>query len=176
MDLNILKDQIKNSKIEKAISTIEEIGKNKYKEAVPLLIDYLGSTDNHIIRNAIAIALSDIGDPRAVEPIVNMLKNPITIGHRGTLLYALEPFNYSDYIELLTEFLIDDNFEVSRQSLSLIESITTDIPSKVIQESITKIESEIEKLRDKINFLTESIKVLNKLKNNNTYNKSYKRK
>ena len=41
------------------------------------------------------------------------------------LLYALEPLDYTKHIELLIDFIIQGNFEVSRQSLLLIESISS---------------------------------------------------
>ena len=160
MNLSILEKNIENNNIDEAKSIIKNIGRNKYTEAVPLLIKYLMSTDNSILRNTIAMALSDIGSTEAVEPIINMIKHPKTIGNRGTLLYALEPFDYSAYIELLVELLNEDNFEVSRQSLTLIKSIAKDISEEIRQRCITKIKNEIENLQDKIDFLSESLDVL----------------
>ena len=160
MELNILEEKIKNNKIDEAICIIEEIGEKKYKEAVPFLIRQLESTNNHLLRNTIAMALSDIGDSEAVKPIINMLKQPKTIGYRGTLLAALEPFDYSSYIEMLVDFLYEGNFEVSRKSFILIESIVKKIPDEIRQKCITKIKNEIENLQDKIDFLSESLDVL----------------
>ncbi len=161
MNLNILEESIENNDFEHALSIIAEIGRNKYKEAVPVLIKYLQSTDNNTLRNEIAMALSDIGSAEAVEPIVNMIRNPKTMGNRGTLLYALEAFDYSEYLELFIDLLLnEDNFEVSRQALLLVESIVKDIPNEIKQEYVGKITGEIESLQDKIDFLSESLDVL----------------
>lgn len=47
MDLNYLEESVKSNDVNKALSIIAEIGRNKYKEAVPVLIKYLQSTDNN---------------------------------------------------------------------------------------------------------------------------------
>lgn len=159
MDLIILDNIIKNEKIDDAIYIIEEIGEKKCMEALPFLIEKLESTDNHLLRNAIALALSDIGSPEAIEPIINMIRHPKTKGYRGTLLSALEPFDYSEHIELLVNLLYEGNFEVSRKSLILIEAIIKNTPNEIRQRCISVIRNEIEKLEDKIDFLLESIDV-----------------
>lgn len=157
MDLSVLQKYIDNNDIDEAISIIANIGKNKNKEAIPVLIKYLEETDNGILRNEIAIALSDIGCTQAVEPIINVLRSAKTIGNRGTLLYALESFDYSRYIELIAELLFDDSFEVSRQALVLIESIIGDISNDTKQKIAANIRAEIDDLQDKIDFLQESL-------------------
>jgi HEAT repeat protein len=159
MNFSILEENIKNNDIDKAISIITDIGEKKYKEAVPILIKYLEKTDNNKLRNKIAIALSDIGCSEAVEPIINMIKSPKTIGNRGTLLYALELLDYSSHIEFLINLLYDDNFEVSRHSLILIERIIKDIPNEIKEKYIMKISTKIDNLEEKIDFFTEALDV-----------------
>lgn len=169
MNLNILEEKIKNNEINEAILMIEELGRGKCKEAVSLLIHHLINTENHQLRNIIALALSDIGDTKCIKPIIDILKNPKTQGNRGTLLYALEQFECSEHIELFVDLLINGNFEVSRQSYMLIKDINTKIPDFIIEKCINKIESEIEELEDKIDFLSESLELL---KEKNTINHS----
>ncbi|XEC96686.1 HEAT repeat domain-containing protein [Paenibacillus tarimensis] len=160
MSLSILEEKINNNNIEEAIDIISEIGNNKDVEAVPFLIHHLVDTNNNILRNAIAIALADIGSNEAIEPLISMIKNPKTIGYRGTLLYALESFDCSDHAQLIVDLLGEDNFEVSRQSLLLLESIADNIPKEVKQKCIQKIQDKIVSLQDKIEFLSESLEVL----------------
>lgn len=105
-----------------------------------MLIYFLKETDNNGLRNAIAIALSDIGSVEAVEPIIKMLQHPKTLRARGTLLYALEAFDCSDYSELIAELLFEDSFEVSRQSLLLLEANVDRIPPEKKQNCIKKIQ------------------------------------
>lgn len=159
MDITELKEKIVANKIDEAICIVKQIARKKYKEAVPFLIEQLETTDNHLFRNAIATALSDIGSQEAVEPIIRMLKHPKTNGYRGTLLAALEPFDYSAYLDMLVEFLCEGNFEVSRKSLILIESIVEGIPDDIKQKCIIKIKKKTDNLQDRIDFLVESLEV-----------------
>ncbi|WP_218231268.1 hypothetical protein [Paenibacillus chitinolyticus] len=63
---------------------LKKIGDFKLIEAVPILINTLLDMESNQLRNTIAVALSDIGcDDES----------------RGTLLYALESFDCSDYGE-----------------------------------------------------------------------------
>lgn len=164
MNLSILEEKINNNSFDEAINIINNIGSNKYKDAVPLLIKHLKITNNNILRNAIAIALSDIGEVEAIEPLISMIKNPKTKGDRGTLVYALGAFDYSPYIELLVDLIKGENFEVSRQSLYLIKSIIKEIPKEIRQRCALNIKNEINELQGKIDFLSESLNVLNSKK------------
>lgn len=155
-----LKEKISINNIDEAIGLIEEIGEKKLNEAIPYLIEQLESTENHLLRNTIALALSDIGNQDAVEPIINMLKHPRTKGYRGTLLAALEPFDYSPHIDMLVDFLIEGNFEVSRKSLLLIELLVENVSDEKKKEYIEKIRDEMENLKDKIELLSEAIDIL----------------
>lgn len=160
MDLNELEYNMRTNNVQEVIRIIADIGDKKYEEAIPLLIKYLQDTDNNILRNEIAIALSDIGCHEAVEPIIKMIKSAKTIGNRGTLLYALESFDNASHIEMIVDLLYEDNFEVSRQALILIERMINDVPVEIKQKYIWKMRNEIENLQDKIDFLTESLEVL----------------
>jgi len=160
MNIKDLEQKIDDNRVDDAICIIEEIGEKKFNDVVPFLINKLESTDNHMLRNAIALALSDIGSEEALEPIINMLKDPKTKGYRGTLLAALEAFDYSQYFEMIVDFLYEGNFEVSRKSLILIESVVKNIPDEIIKKCIIKIKNEIENLEEKIDFLSESLSVL----------------
>ena len=160
MNINKLVENIENNRVDEAIYMISKMGRDKIHEAIPTLIKYLKKTNNNKLRNAIAIALSDIGNPIALKPLIEMIKDTKTEGNRGTLLYALESFDYSEHIELLVDLLSEDNFEVSRQSLMLIEPIVKYLPDSKKQKYILKIKGKIMELKDKIDFLSESLNVL----------------
>ena len=160
MNLGALNQHIQCNNIESAINIIEKIGRDRYEEALPLLIEHLKTTNNHLLRNAIALALRDIGSQKAVEPIIEVLNNPKTLGYRGTLLYALEPLDYTKHIELLIDFIIQGNFEVSRQSLLLIESISSHISDETLQKCISKLKQELEILEEKHELLSETLELI----------------
>jgi len=78
---------------------------------------------NPIARNSAALTLSDRGDVGCVPIIVDLLQDPKTLGFRGTLLYALEPFDCRELLELLVELVITGGFEVRHQALQNIAQI-----------------------------------------------------
>ncbi len=95
--------------------------------AAPRLLELLRTTDNPVIRNAAALALSDLKEPQAFLVLVDLLRDERTGKSRGTLLYALGAYDCSSILPLLVDLVIDGNFEVSRQALGLIQGIETEL-------------------------------------------------
>lgn len=160
VSLEILEERITHHHIEEAIDIVKEIGRRKINEAVPLLIKHLQTTENGSLRNQIAIALSDIGNPEAVGPLISMARDPKTEGNRGTLLYALGPFDYSEYIEIIADFLFEDSFEARGEALTLMDTAARSIPPDVRRRCISKIRDEMENLDDKMEFLSLCLEVI----------------
>ncbi|WP_405153428.1 HEAT repeat domain-containing protein [Paenibacillus sp. FSL K6-0108] len=123
MYTNMIQKHLFQGDMEGLIKQIAYIGEKKDTTQFAFLIDLLKSTDNKILRNEIAIALSDIGDDRAVEPLIEVIIDPKTSGSRGTLLYALENLNYIVHIEDIIPFIGDSSLEVSAQSFMLLEQM-----------------------------------------------------
>jgi HEAT repeat protein len=166
MDILVLNKLIQNHEIDNAIEMIEKIGDDRDVEMVPVLIEHLINTNNPLIRNSISLALSDIGDTRLLQPLLALITDPKTKGYRGSLLAALEPFDYSTHIDLLTEFLYTGNFEVSRKSFTLIEDILPKVSIESRQNYIGLLQNKIHELRQKgetevVEFLLESIDMIN---------------
>lgn len=160
MELEYLCFLISSGNIEKATNIIKELGEQKNYEAVPCLIKLLIETDNHELRNSIAITLADMGDSAAVEPLIALLENPKTVGYRGSLIYALESLDCSNYIEKIVPFLCDNSFEVRRQAYLLLESMAHNIPGPIKQQCIQLLEESLDQLQDKIELVSESLDLL----------------
>ena len=134
------------------IDAIKKLADSKYstQELVrQKLLSLLQETNNHFIRNEVAIALGDIKEKRAVSIIVELLKNPKTINHRGTLVYALSAFNCADLLPFLIDLVILGGFEVSREAFQIIENIETEIDEdiwfqckKKLQENLPLVSEE----------------------------------
>lgn len=131
------------------IKAIFTIGNRGYLLALPILLELLQTTNNHAIRDAIAVTLRELKDERAVEPLVSLIKDPKTAGHRGTLLYALEVFDCAPILPLLVDLVITGKFEVSHQAFLLIESIESEIDDETwttslrqVKEALTQAEGE----------------------------------
>ncbi|MDQ0878809.1 HEAT repeat protein [Paenibacillus sp. V4I3] len=164
MDLDLLREAIVSNNMDTVESMFEEIGRNKLQEAIPLLIEYLKSTENNILRNSIAITLSDIGNDKAVEPLIDMINHPKTLGARGTLLFALKPFDCSPHLETLVYHLITGNFEVQLQANELIEEINLGVSDEVLLRCILKVKEGINEVERQHEILSDTLERLFTLK------------
>jgi len=160
MDKNSLKLAIENEQFEEAEIILEEISRSKDNQAIPLLIEYLQSTENVILRNSIALTLSDIGNEEVVQPIIDVINDPKTLGYRGTLLYALEPFDCSAHLETLIYHLINGNFEVQAQAYQLIESIKGEISDEVILNCIIEVKEGLNEMERQMDIMSDTLETL----------------
>lgn len=88
-----------------------------------LLIKALKSQESSV-RDSAAIELMDLGEVRAVEPLIQAIQVPESVNHRGTLVYALSAFDCSNYLSLLVELVLTGNYEVAAGAFSIIEETT----------------------------------------------------
>lgn len=95
---------------------------------VQSLITDLVSTDP-AVRNRAALQLMDIGDPRAVEPLLQAIARPENVNHRGTLVFALGAFDGEPFLETLVDLALTGNFEVSTDAFSAIEASAVTEPA-----------------------------------------------
>lgn len=138
---------IENSINQNDISKLEEylkyIVENQYTKSYELLVNGLMKTNNAIVRNMIALALSDVRHQGIVEKIIELLTSDRTKGNRGTLLYSLEPLDYIDHIEYIFDLLKDDTFEVRWEAFELIKmagnNISVEIKKRMVDSSLEKI-------------------------------------
>ena len=89
-------------------------------KSIDALILDLESTDSSV-RDRAAISLMDIGDERAVLPLIKAIQMPENTNHRGTLVYALSAFNCLAHIKLLVNLILTANFEVATGSFQILE-------------------------------------------------------
>jgi hypothetical protein len=125
----------------RAIAAAREIARAGLSEAIPALLEVLRSTSDHAVRDATAMALSDLRAPQALAAIVGLLGDPRTLGSRGTLLHALRPFDCSSILEMLIEFVIEGNWEVSREAMELLGSIDAPVGQEAWQAYVTRVET-----------------------------------
>lgn len=125
-------------KVELALSSIVSEGN---KEAIPYLLQTLRSTEDADIRNAIALALSDLQAHEAVAALLEIIKNPKHKGFTGTLLYALQNLDCKDYFLDFIHILGEGTFENSEMALGLIEKYADDVDYGVRLEAINTLKS-----------------------------------
>lgn len=90
------------------------------QEVIDFLIDLLNS-DEPRIRNIAALALRDIGDNQAVEPLYKAIFRKENENNRGTLVYALQTLDCSDKLTELFDLLFYGNFEVKMGASTILD-------------------------------------------------------
>jgi len=121
------------------------------------LLDVLHITEHHTVRDAVAIALSDLGEPRSVPVLIALVGDRKTEGHRGTLIYALEGFDVRPVLRELVGLVVTGGFEVRHQAFTAIETIDGEIDplvwadcANLLRESLPKIDDERRELVEEL--------------------------
>ncbi|WP_176009258.1 hypothetical protein [Paenalkalicoccus suaedae] len=76
------------------------------------------------------------------------------------MLAALEPFDYSAHMDLLIDYVINGNYEVSRKSYFLIESRLDAVSKKKRKRYKKKLKEAREHLEGHVKLLSKTIKML----------------
>ncbi len=117
---------------ELACAAAERIADRDLRAALPKLREVLSTTDQSNLRNTCALALSDMLDDRCVERLLALLQDPKTAGRRGTLLYALRPFDLAPHLALLVEIALTDGYEARHTALDLLEEFEESPPPEAL--------------------------------------------
>ncbi len=117
------------------------------------MIDLLRTTDDFVLMNTLALALSDIGDERAVEPILERIKDPKTKGYNGTLVYSLESFDTSPYVDFILELVEEGDYEVRREAYSLLEGMIDKLSKEKKEECLKRIKTLLADVSDRLDGL-----------------------
>lgn len=114
--------------------------------ATELVFKRMLTTNNILIRNALALVVRDHKSAGGAEVLTQLLADPRTERARGTLLYALAAFEYPNILKLLVNFVLYGSFEVSHQAYLLIAEATFDFPRIDLRQCIAHIRAEVPKL------------------------------
>ena len=91
--------------------------------AVPHLMALLKTTENHLLRNTIAIALRDLKVQEAVPIILYLVRNLKIKNYQGTLVYSLQTLDCKEYVVEISRIICEENFECREMALSILEGI-----------------------------------------------------
>src|SRR5262245_21416632 len=134
-----LLDDITSGDSRRIINAAREFASREDASAIAHMLEVLRTTNDATVRDAVALALSDLKDPTAFDVLVDLLRSERTKTNRGTLLYALGAYDCSPILPLLVELVIDGNYEVSRQALALISGIETELDEHTWQVCLERL-------------------------------------
>jgi HEAT repeat protein len=131
-------------------------------EAIPALRIALSSvTVDATVRNAVAIALSDLKDDGMVPLIGALLLDPRTKGNRGTLLYAIESFDNRSLLRELTQLVLTGGFEVRHQAFQNIASIRGPVDWDIWQDRLSRVNAAVATApKDRVDLLRDLLDLL----------------
>jgi hypothetical protein len=92
-------------------------------EIIPDLLNLLKSTNSYKIKHQIALILYDTKDPRCVPFLIDEIQSSFNIGHVGTLIYACEAFDCSEYLPLFVDIVSKDHGEAGWSASSVIRNM-----------------------------------------------------
>jgi hypothetical protein len=123
----------------RAREAARQLARSAGSRHVDRMLEVLVETEDHALRDALALALSDLDEERLLPAVADLLADPKTRGHRGSLLYALEPLDCRPILRLLVELAVTGGFEVARQALLRIEAIEGEIDPGVWEACARRI-------------------------------------
>lgn len=103
-----------------ALAASDVIVRSFGRSATRSLIKLLKS-DRVVTRNAAALALREIGDSRAVDPLFRAINNPNNRSDRATLVYALETLDCRNHFLDLIELAISEKADVQLSAMDILE-------------------------------------------------------
>ncbi|WP_345955028.1 HEAT repeat domain-containing protein [Mucilaginibacter sp. PAMB04168] len=109
--IDLLKAKILSDDIEQGSNAIDSFIRLDKKTALDYLITLLDHP-NPLIFNRAAIGLHDIGDNRALEPLLTTIKKQENINRNGTLVFALLALDCSTRLLDIFDLLFYGDYEV----------------------------------------------------------------
>lgn len=142
-----------------------DIRENGQMEYVPILIDLILENKNSELSQIIKAFISDIKDSNIKAILTEYIENNKYKHIRKDLLSICweSAVDFSDMLDLFIEIVINDEFENSFESLTVLENLDGYIEIETIEHSISKLQNSIKDVSESKQYIiNESIKVLQK--------------
>jgi hypothetical protein len=120
MDLEILKEEFISADwgiAEPALDKLVSIGG---EEVLGFFVSFLADTDVRL-RNRASIGLHDLGDNRALEPLMQAILKKENENCRGTMVHALDTLDCPHLLPQLFDLLFYGNAEVKMGAASVLD-------------------------------------------------------
>ncbi|WP_162426348.1 HEAT repeat domain-containing protein [Pontibacter pudoricolor] len=118
-ELSQLKQEILSQDWGRAREAAYRLGEIGGDEVLTFLIQLLNSKDP-ILRNCAALALKDIQDNKAVEPLLEAIFKKENHNYNGTLVFALEGLDCSQKLKEIFKILFYESYEAKISAYSIL--------------------------------------------------------
>ena len=110
IEIEQLKKDVFSDDWELVKSSADRLGKIGGDEVVNFLVSLI-ALDNSSIRNRAALALEDIKDSRALEPLLTAIFKKENHNYNGTMVFALEALDCSQKLKEIFRILFYETYE-----------------------------------------------------------------
>lgn len=121
-------------KLELADSIAEKYGAKATMQLCGLL-----ESDDGEVRNAAALALRDIKDSAAIEPLMRAIHNPQNSQDRSTLVYALSAMDCSAYFSEIVTLTLSPRPDVCGAACDVFFDQGFYVTNEVVQQAIERV-------------------------------------
>jgi hypothetical protein len=118
-EIEELKKNVFSDDWELVKSSADRLGKIGGDEVVEFLISLIAS-DNPGIRNRAALALEDIKDNRALEPLLTAIFKKENFNYNGTMVFALESLDCSQKLKEIFKILFYETYEAKVSAFAIL--------------------------------------------------------
>lgn len=127
-----------------------------------MLLDILASTQDASIRNASAMALSDLHVIELVPVVSKLLQNESLLPCAGTLIYALRHLDYSSILSELAWVVDKGSYEATLMVLMLFEDLPAHTDKYKIVLALDILKRDFSSQEDKVKrgYVKKAIRVL----------------
>jgi hypothetical protein len=120
IEIEQLKKNVFSDDWELVKSSADRLGKIGGDEIVDFLISLI-SLDNSGIRNRAALALEEIKDNRAVQPLLDSIFKKENLNYNGTMVFALESLDCSKNFKDIFKILFYQGYEAKMSAYAILD-------------------------------------------------------
>jgi hypothetical protein len=120
IEIEQLKKNMFSGDCELVKSSAVRLGKIGGDSVVDFLISLI-ALDNSSIRNLAALALEEIKDNRAVEPLINSIFKKENLNYNGTMVFALESLDCSKNFKDIFKILFYQGYEAKMSAYAILD-------------------------------------------------------
>lgn len=133
MEIEQLKIDIFSDNWDLVTSSADRLGEIGGNEVVDFLIS-LTALDNSGIRNRAALALADIQDNRALEPLLTAIFKKENHHYNGTMVFALTSLDCSQKLKEIFKILFYESYEAKLSAYTILSDQIFDFTKKDLLE------------------------------------------
>lgn len=134
------------------------------------LLRFFNATKNCLIRDRIALILSEAQYNKAVPDIIKKISDKKLFNKNGTLVFALGDLNTKRHFSKLIDIICTQDYEARLMAYGIIEDSIQEVSANTIKKALKILNSVFERLEmelldesenSQLHFVQQTIKLLN---------------